>query len=126
MPSLLNAALWTQSVYYVLTGGLPLIAMPLFLEITGPKTDLWLVRMVGLLAVVIGVALGIAAKRKRTNLETLVLSIGAALSFTAIDITYVLQHRISPIYLADAAFEVVLIAAVGLPLIRGSLGARVR
>jgi hypothetical protein len=86
--------------------------MPLFLAITGPKTDLWLVRMVGLLAVTIGLSLGAAARRKRIGVESIVLALGAAVSFTAIDVTYVALHRISTIYLADAALELVILACI--------------
>ncbi len=37
-----------QAVYYVLTGVWPLVSMKTFLKVTGPKTDLWLVRTIGL------------------------------------------------------------------------------
>jgi hypothetical protein len=42
------------------------------------------------------------------------LSTGAATAFFAIDVWYVLAGRISPIYLADALAELVLLAAVAL------------
>lgn len=110
---------WTfriQSLYYIASGALALVAMPLFLAITGPKTDLWLVRMVGLLAVTIGVSLGAAARQKRISADSIVLAIGAAASFTGIDVTYVVLHRISSVYLADAAVEIMLVSSICLAL----------
>lgn len=43
--------------YYVVTGLWPLIHLTSFEAVTGPKTDDWLVHMVGLLAASIGLAL---------------------------------------------------------------------
>ncbi|MGH7661110.1 MAG: hypothetical protein ACRENA_09390 [Vulcanimicrobiaceae bacterium] len=43
-----------QAGYYIATGIWPLLSMRSFEAITGPKTDRWLVRMVGLLAATIG------------------------------------------------------------------------
>ena len=107
-PSWFYAALWAQSIYYLLSGALPLVSMSLFESLTGPKTDLWLVRMVALLAVTLGVVLGLAAARKRIVPETIWLSVLAALSFATIDVIYVLNGTIRKIYLADAAIEVAL------------------
>ena len=69
-----------QGIFYVVTGLWPLIHMPSFLQVTGPKTDLWLVRTVGVLVTV------------------------------AIDTIHVLSQVIPPIYLADAAVEIGLAA----------------
>jgi hypothetical protein len=38
-----------QGVYYLLTGVWPLPSIGSFQRVTGPKTDLWLVRTVGVL-----------------------------------------------------------------------------
>lgn len=38
-----------QGTYYLLTGVWPFASMGTFLAVTGPKTDLWLVRTVGAL-----------------------------------------------------------------------------
>ena len=99
-----------QAGYYLATGLWPLVHMPSFEAVTGPKTDDWLVRMVGLLAGVIGAALGVAAAHGRVRApEVVVLAAGAALAFAGIDLWYALNDRISPIYLADAAAELVLL-----------------
>jgi len=103
---------FVQSIYYILTASPAIISRAFFESMTGPKSDYWLVHMVGLLAIVIGVALGIAAWRRSATMEMIVLSIAAAASFAAIDIVYALRGTISRIYLADAAVEMAIIVAV--------------
>jgi hypothetical protein len=98
-----------QGAYYVLTGFWPLAHMASFEAVTGPKTDDWLVRMVGLLAAVIGATLLTAGRQWQGAFEILVLAVGSAMAFTAVDVWYVLQGQISKIYLADAAAEIGLV-----------------
>ena len=49
-----------------------------FMWVTGPKTDVWPVKTVGVLVVVIGATLLIARLKKRYNLEVFVLAVGTA------------------------------------------------
>jgi hypothetical protein len=98
-----------QGAYFVITGLWPVVHMPSFEAITGPKVEDWLVKMVGLLAVVIGATLSLAVRTRNQSFEILVLAIGSALAFTAIDVWYSLAGRISPIYLADAAVEAIIV-----------------
>ena len=99
----------TQGFYYVLTGLWPVIHMPSFEAMTGPKVDDWLVKMVGLLAAVIGGTLSLASQRANHSLEIFWLAVSSALAFTGIDVWYALSGRISPIYLADAAVEIAIV-----------------
>lgn len=102
-----------QAVYYGLTGLWPLVHLPSFETVTGPKTDDWLVHMVGLLAAVIGLPLGMAAVQNRAqSSEVFALAIGAALAFAGIDLWYGLSGRISPVYLADALVQFCLMAGL--------------
>jgi hypothetical protein len=102
-----------QAGYYCLTGIWPVLHMASFEAVTGPKTDDWLVKMVGLLAAVIGATLGIAVKGDRGYmLDVVVLAAGSAMAFAAIDLWYGLNGRISPIFLADAALELVLLGGL--------------
>jgi hypothetical protein len=99
-----------QAVYYVISGIWPVVSMSSFEMVTGPKRDRWLVRTVGLLATVIGLALGRqgstseASGRGRLPAEV-ILGAGSALAFATIDAVYVAKRRISRVYLADAAIE---------------------
>lgn len=97
-----------QGVYFLATGVWPLVHIESFLAVTGPKTDLWLVYTVGALVAVVGAALIAAARSGRVTPEVGVLAVGSALALAAIDVTFVARRVIDPIYLADAAAEVVL------------------
>ena len=99
-----------QSAFYVLTGIWPIFSIGTFQKVTGPKTDLWLVKTVGLLIAVIGGVIGLAGHKRRISPEIAMLAAGSAASLTAIDVVYVAKKRISPIYLLDAVAEVGLIA----------------
>lgn len=95
-----------HGAYYVATGLWPIVSMRTFEAVTGPKTDRWLVRMVGLLAAVIGASL--LPGRRRTTDRT--LAIGSALAFASIDTWYAARRTIRPVYLADAVVELALVA----------------
>lgn len=111
-----------QGVYYIITGLWPVVNMYSFELITGAKTDDWLVKMVGLLAASIGVALLFAARRERPGIEGYVLAIATALSFTAIDVFYVLNGTLLVIYLLDALLEgcIIVLLLAGAWIGRGS------
>jgi hypothetical protein len=97
-----------QGAFYVATGVWPLLDIDSFQLVTGPKTDLWLVRTVGVLVTVIGGVLLLAARHRRITSEIVVLAMGSALGLAGIDLVYALSGRISTIYLADAALEIAL------------------
>jgi hypothetical protein len=102
-----------QAVYYGITGLWPLLHLPSFEAVTGPKIDDWLVHMVGLLAAVIGAVLGLAASQNRVrSSEVVTLAVGSAIAFAGIDLWYGLSGRISAIYLGDAALQLCLVAGI--------------
>jgi energy-converting hydrogenase Eha subunit E len=106
----LRITLGAQAVYYLVTGAWPWLSMDTFDAITGPKIDDWLVRMVGLLAAAVGLALLVAAWKRERTAAILVLAVGAGAAFAIVDIAYAGAGRISPVYFGDAAVEVALIA----------------
>lgn len=118
MPPFVRLVLGGQALYYILSGVWPVLHMPSFEAITGPKVDDWLVRMVGLLAATIGVTLAVAVRARRWGTEVRTLAILSALAFAAIDLRYALTGRISPIYLADAAAELLLVLLLGGAIVR--------
>ena len=99
-----------QGIYFLITGMWPLLSMKTFLLITGPKTDLWLVKTVGLILAVIGGVLTYAQMTGTIAMPVILLSIGSALALALVEIMYVSKRVISPIYLADAFAEFILIA----------------
>lgn len=100
-----------HALFYLITGIWPLVHMPSFVRVTGPKTDLWLVRTVGALIAVVGVIIGRATLRQRIDADVALLATGSAATLAAIDVIYVTNGRIAPIYLLDAAAEIGLIGA---------------
>jgi energy-converting hydrogenase Eha subunit E len=109
---MLRVVLRAQAMFYLLTGLWPLASLSTFEAVTGPKTDDWLVHMVGLLAASIGVTLWIGAKAAKPAGAVIFLAAASAASFAAIDLTYALSERISDVYLLDAAAEIVLLPAL--------------
>jgi len=87
-----------------------MIHMNSFLKVTGPKTDLWLVKTVGIILAVIGAVLISAEVNAQINSSIVFLAIGTALSLAIVEFIYVAKQVISPIYLADAGVELVFIA----------------
>src|SRR5438045_806680 len=99
-----------QAIYYITTGVWSLVSIGTFQKVTGPKTDVWLVKTVGALVVGIGAALGLAGYRRRITPEIVLLGVSSAAGLAGIDLVYVAKKRISSVYLLDALAEVGLIA----------------
>ena len=98
-----------QAMYFMVTGLWGIIHIESFMAVTGPKTDVWLVKTVSVLIIPIGVSLWVAAQKKRIGSETLLLAVGTALGLTIIDVYYSLNGRIRDVYLLDAVVEVIII-----------------
>jgi hypothetical protein len=109
----------TQGVYYLLTGVWALVHIRSFQAVTGPKTDLWLVKTVGVLVSVIGGTLISGGARGRGSPELRVLGAGSAAGLGAIDTVYAAKGRIAPIYLLDAVVEGALVVLWALSAARG-------
>jgi hypothetical protein len=106
--------LLVQATVYISTGLWSILSRSTFERVTGPKTDYWLVRMVGLLATVIGLAILAAIRQSAVESAVWLLAIGSAVAFAAVDVWYAIPGRISRIYLVDAVFEFAL--AIGLAI----------
>jgi hypothetical protein len=98
-----------QGLYFFVTGVWPILSMRTFLAVTGPKTDLWLVKTVGVILAVIGAVLIYAQRSAQINPSLILLAIGSALGLAIIEFVYVAKRVISPIYLGDAFAELILI-----------------
>ncbi len=91
-----------QGMYYLLTGLWPILHISSFNAVTGPKADVWLVKMVALLTITIGITILVAYRDKYSSR---LLNVMAALSYLTIDTYYTLSDRIPDIFLADALVE---------------------
>ncbi|MGV3560522.1 hypothetical protein [Larkinella arboricola] len=105
-----------QAVYYVLTGIWPILSIDTFQRVTGPKTDLWLVKMIGALFAVIGLTIGVAVLYADIDRTVAVLAISCAVAVIIVDVWYVSRRVISRVYLLDALAEVFLLIGWSLGL----------
>lgn len=103
-----NIAL-AQGIYFAAAGVWPLLHMPSFEAVTGPKVDKWLVRTVGMLIGVVGGVLASAAVRDQVTAEIEALAVGSAAGLGTVAAVYAAKGRIAPIYFADAAVEAAIV-----------------
>ena len=89
-----------QGVYLFVSGIWPIISMSTFLRVTGPKTDLWLVKTVGIILAVIGAVLIYAQVNAEINTSIIILAIGSALSLAIVEFVYVASASSLPFILA--------------------------
>ena|SRR5690606_11316904 len=106
-----KSPLLIQGVYYIITGVWPIMHITSFIQISGPKIDLWLVKTVGALIGTIGVAQLIHYFNKKVYLtmEIAFLSIASAVSLGFIDVYYTAIDRIWDAYLFDAVAQAVIL-----------------
>lgn len=105
-----NRLAWAQGAFYVVSGLWPVVHRRSFYAFTGPKTDGWLVQTVGLLLAVFGAVLVLTVWRRRLTPEWRWLAVGFALTLAAVDVVFAVRNVIPPIYLADAAGELLIVA----------------
>ncbi|UPU36439.1 hypothetical protein M1B72_01675 [Geomonas paludis] len=98
-----------QGAYFLTTGLWPIFSIRTFMMITGPKTDLWLVKTVGAVLAVIGAALLVAGIADQVTQALVLLAVGSAAALAAVDVIYASRKVIAPVYLLDAVLEAALI-----------------
>jgi hypothetical protein len=96
---------WTHAIYILITAIWPIVHIDSFMEVTGPKTDIWLVKTVGALLIPVSITMAIHIITKSYSTPLIVLGGGTAIAFICIDVYYSLNDVISDIYLADAVIE---------------------
>jgi hypothetical protein len=98
-----------QGVYYLLTGLWPLVSVGTYHWLTRHQGDVWLAQSVGVLTLVIGATLCLAAYRRQSSPEILLLAFGSALGMAAVDF-HLFFRGYSALYLLDAVLELALVA----------------
>lgn len=94
-----------QGAFFVLTGLWPVVHMQSFLAVTGPKTELWLVQAFGLLVAALGAAFVYSALERPGSRALAVVGFAVSTMLAFIDVLFVAQREIPPVYLLDAAVE---------------------
>ncbi|HEX6573149.1 MAG TPA: hypothetical protein VF055_14085 [Steroidobacteraceae bacterium] len=106
-----RSVLVVQGWVYVVTGLWPVVHIASFEWVTGEKFDDFLVHTVGLLLFVIGAGLLRALRAPRPPAEIVLVASGSALVLALIDVVYVANGRLWPIYLLDAVAELLFLLA---------------
>lgn len=96
-----DTAMRVQGGYYFITGVWPLVHLPSFLLLTGPKADIWLVKTIALMFIAIGSSLWVRPSP--------VLSLISVAALAYAEVYYAGMGRISTVYLADAVVQVLLL-----------------
>jgi hypothetical protein len=110
--------LYSQAIYTFLTGVWPILDIESFMLVTGPKTDIWLVKTVGALLIPVSISMFFFVREKSEVVPVIILCAGTSISFMSIDLYYSLSGTISNIYLLDAAVEGIFLVAWVYILIR--------
>lgn len=100
-----------QCVLYAFTALWALIDIGSFMEVTGLKTDIWLVKTVAFLLLSTSATLAFALYSENFTPPVAALAMMNAGSLAAIDIYYVINETIPRVYLIDAGIEVVYFVA---------------
>ena len=110
MLRLYRSLLWVQGLYTLVTGLWGLIDIDSFMMVTGPKTDIWLVKTVSAILAAAALALLSFAGAKKPLIQAGVLGLSLAFAVAFIDFYYTATDVIRWVYAIDGVVEVVFIA----------------
>lgn len=103
--SLYRSLLWVQGVYSLITAVWPIVHIDSFMAVTGPKTDLWLVKTVSVLILAIALFLLVQIKYLLPVVPVAIMAITMSAGLLIIDFYYPAIDRISGIYMADGILQ---------------------
>lgn len=103
--------LWVQTLYYFITGIWPVADITSFMEVTGSKTDIWLVKTVAVLLLAISVSFFVQLFNKRNPAPAIALAMSCCVALGTIDFYYVTADVIAPVYLLDGVLQILLLTA---------------
>ena len=99
--------LWSQGSYMLLTALWALIDIKSFVQVTGPKTDIWLVKTVSVLLIPISVCFFLNAMVRTHPLPVILMGISASFGLSFIDFYYTANDTIKWVYTLDGILELV-------------------
>jgi hypothetical protein len=98
-----------QSVFITLVALWALLDIESFMWVTGPKTDIWLVKTVSVLGLCVGITLLASYFYREITRPVLCLTLCTPLGFTFLDVYYYLQGTIKWTYLIDAGLQLIIL-----------------
>lgn len=105
-----RSVLLVQTIYYLITAVWALVHIESFMKVTGPKTEVWLVKTVAVLLLAISLSFIASLIYRSYHISTVTLAISCCVFLIFIDCFYVWNGTISKIYLLDALAELCLLA----------------
>jgi hypothetical protein len=99
-----------QGLYMSLTSLWPIIDLHSFIQLTGYKTDVWLVKTLSLLLLSIGISFIIQSAQRSLSAGIRLLAINVAVSLSAIDFYYTTVNVISDVYVIDGFIQLLFIS----------------
>jgi hypothetical protein len=110
---LFRILLWIQTIYYFLTAAWGLIDTESFMRVTGPKTDVWLVKTVSVILFAVSFSFISYLFIKTNYWPAIILASSCCLFLACIDFYYAGRNIISDIYLLDGIVEIALLIGWG-------------
>ena len=107
-----------QTIYYGTTALWPLVHIESFMQVTGPKTDIWLVKTVAVLLLAITASFIAALRYKSYHAPTVILAVTCCIALIFVDCVYVFNGTISKVYLADAIAELAFLGVWAIIILR--------
>jgi hypothetical protein len=95
----------TQGFYFLLTALWPLVDITSFMQITGPKTDIWLVNTVAVLLIPIALCFLAGAVLPAESPFVILIGLTTSPGLAFIDIYYTSNDVIEWVYLIDGGLE---------------------
>lgn len=105
---LYSILLWTQGGYTLLTALWGLLDIDCFMTVTGPKTDIWLVKTVSVLLVAIALSLLSGLIDNSFKLPIAILGLSTSVAMAFIDFYYTITDTISKVYAIDGIIEILI------------------
>lgn len=111
MKRYIKYTLLAQGAYYILTGLWALVDIDTFMQVTGPKTDTWLVKALAFLFCAIGLVLVLAWSEKALLLPSM-LALCTAVFMASIDFYFYMKGTIPGVYALDGILQILFAAGV--------------
>lgn len=107
-----------QGFYTLLTALWALVDVRSFMEVTGPKTDIWLVKTVAILLIPIAVCFLVGGNLRNEGFVVILMGISSSAGLAFVDFYYTGNGTIKWIYQVDGYLQVVFILVWGYLAIR--------
>jgi hypothetical protein len=101
-----TALLWVQGSYTIVTALWGLVDIESFMMVTGPKTDIWLVKTVSILLLPIAVVFFYSLYFNTDQRLVAIVGWLTALGLACIDFYYTANQTIRWVYAADGVLEI--------------------